>query len=65
MQIARVHVVLSSSSNLAWSEFVSTGSPQLAAGTSFRIRNCGGLVHMCTQKMSLFCDLLDDGQSGT
>jgi hypothetical protein len=64
MQIVRIHVVLSNSISLAWSEFASTGSLQLATGTSFRIRNCEGLVHVCTQKMSLLCDLLDDGQSG-
>jgi len=64
MQIVRIHLVLSNSNSLAWSEFASTGSLELAAGTSFRIRTCEGLVHVCTQKMSLPCDLLDDGQSG-
>jgi hypothetical protein len=64
MQIVRIHVVLSNSSSLAWSEFASKSSLQLATGTSFRTRNSEGLVHVCTQKMSLLCDLLNDGQSG-
>jgi hypothetical protein len=64
MQIVSVQVVLSYSSSLAWSGSASTGSLQLATGTSFRLMNSGGLVHVPVQKMSLLCDLLDDGQSG-